>query len=205
MKIKFFELEQNLEKEIEVPEIQVPSIDESVYSLIINSYAANQRSGTKKTKSRGEVDGGGKKPWPQKHTGRARHGTTRSPLWIKGGHTFAIKPGKRYYKINARLKSRAFFNILSRVIENGNLSIVNELKFERPSSSQANDIIRRIGYLGSKVLLVTFGSKEIAYKSFRNIENVLIIPIEELNLKHLLLCDRVIFEYDAYKKLMERV
>lgn len=204
MKVRFVDFTKNTEGELELVEIQAGEPELSLLHQVVKALEANERAGTRATKSRGEVKGGGRKPWPQKHTGRARHGSIRSPLWIKGGHAFALEPGRPYVKVNTRVKKKVLLSLISHKAGEGHMCLVDGLNIDVPSTSRALAIIDRLGLKGHKVVVVTSGSKESILKSFRNLEGVTIIPVEELNARHLLLNDSVAFELEAYKKLTER-
>ncbi len=114
-----------------------------VHSVIVN-YLANQRQGTQSTKTRSEVSGGGKKPWRQKGTGRARHGSTRSPIWIKGGIALGPKPRSYNYRVNKKEKQNAIKMILSNKIAEKNIIVVDEIKLKEMKTKEVATILNNL-------------------------------------------------------------
>ncbi len=204
MKVRFYDFLQNLDNELELANIKEVELDTALLNQVVKSIEANKRAGTRATKSRGDVKGGGRKPWPQKHTGRARHSTIRSPLWIKGGHTFALEPGRPYLKLNSKIKKNTLLDLLSFKAGEGHICLVDAINIDVPSTSQAQSLISKLGLKGHKIAFITSDSKENVFKSFRNLKDIEVIPVDELNIRHLLLNNKLVFEYEAYRKLTER-
>lgn len=159
---------------------------------VVTSMQANARAGTADVKDRGEVSGGGKKPWRQKGTGRARHGSRRSPIWRGGGVTFGPSSEKDYSKkINKKVKAKAFASTLSKKHADGEVVFVEALKFEAPKTSQAKMALKAIADgsqhedLATKkknAAIVVLGSRdEATEKSFRNLGNVLVAQAKDIN------------------------
>ena len=140
----------------ELGNIELPA---SVFNENINEHAVHQvvvsqlakiRQGTASTKTRGEVSGGGKKPWRQKGTGRARHGSIRSPLWVGGGVTFGPKPRSYDKKVPRKVKKLALRSILTDKLESGSLIVLEELSFDKPKTSQMVEVLRNLELEGPK-------------------------------------------------------
>jgi large subunit ribosomal protein L4 len=146
----------------------------AIYSSV-KSYLANQRQGTHKSKERGEVRGGGKKPWKQKGRGGARAGTTRSPLWIGGGTIFGPKPREYRQDLPKKLKRLARKSALSFKVKDEQLVIVEDFNFESPKTKDFLTILNSLEVNGKKVLVLTNENLTNVYRSGRNIPKVKIL------------------------------
>lgn len=143
--------------------------------LSVKSYLANQRQGTHKAKERGEVRGGGKKPWKQKGRGGARAGTTRSPLWVGGGTIFGPRPRDYREDLPKKVKKLARTSALSSKVRDEQLMVVEDFSFESPKTKDFIQILNSLNASGKKVLLLTSGNKTAVYKSGRNIPKVKVL------------------------------
>ncbi|KKU58728.1 MAG: 50S ribosomal protein L4 [Parcubacteria group bacterium GW2011_GWA2_47_12] len=158
---------------------------------VVTSLLSSARRGTAHTKTRGEVSGGGKKPWKQKGTGRARHGSTRSPLWVGGGVTHGPRSDKNYARaVNSKMAARALASVLSQKLKDGEIVFVESLSFDAPKTARAKDILTALAKAGfthivSKKQNAAFvgltGSEPIAKKSFRNLGNISVGEWRNLN------------------------
>lgn len=148
--------------------------DHAIY-LSVKAYLANQRQGTHKAKERGEVRGGGKKPWKQKGRGGSRAGTSRSPLWVGGGTIFGPKPRDYRQKLPQKVKSLARKSALSYKVKDEQIMIVEDFDFKAPKTSEFAGIMTALNVVGKKVLLLTNGKVESVYKSGRNIPKVQVL------------------------------
>ncbi len=148
--------------------------DHAIY-LSVKSYLANQRQGTHKAKERGEVRGGGKKPWKQKGRGGSRAGTTRSPLWIGGGTIFGPRPRDHRQDLPKKVKRLARKSALSYKVKDEQLIVVEDFNFEKPKTKDFQSFLLSLNLTGKKVLLLTSGKTENVYKSGRNIAKVKIL------------------------------
>ena len=172
-----------------------------VHSVLIN-YLANQRQGTQSTKTRAEVSGGGKKPWKQKETGRARQGSTRAPQWIKGGIALGPKPRTYTYKVNKKEKRLAIKSILSsKVIEN-ELVVVDKMSFSEIKTKQMVEALNNLKVEG-KALILLPEKDENVQKSARNIEGVKTLQVNTINVYDLLKYTKLVVTLDTIKKLEE--
>ncbi len=174
---------------------------ESVVHSAVRSYLANQRQGTHATKTRAMVRGGGKKPWKQKHTGRARHGSIRSPLWRGGGITFGPQPRDYSIKLPKKQKKIALYKALSMKLSDGEISVIDSLSFEKPKTKQMIDIIDKIGLSKKTVLVVIENNDNNIILSARNIPTVDTINVGDLNAYHVASYDIVLFTMNALLKL----
>lgn len=156
---------------------------------VVESMRSNKRAGTADTKVRGEVRGGGKKPWKQKGTGRARHGSIRSPIWVGGGVTHGPLAEKNYKrKISKSMKAQALFSVLSRKLKDGEIIFVDSLEMKEIKTKPALEVVKNIAKangwktLKSKAVLTALsGRNEKAEKSFRNLPEIEIAFVKNLN------------------------
>ncbi len=148
--------------------------DHAIY-LAVKTYLANQRQGTHKSKERGEVRGGGKKPWKQKGRGGARAGTSRSPLWVGGGRIFGPRPRDYSQGIPKKVKSLARKSAFSYKLKDEQVIVVEDFNFDVSKTKEFSNILKALNVSGKKVLLLTNGKQENVYKSGRNIPKVKIL------------------------------
>ena len=163
-----------------------------VMHQVVTAQLAARRAGTQSTKTRAEVSGGGAKPWKQKGTGRARAGSTRSPNWIGGGVALGPKPRSYAQKTPKKMIKLALRSALSDRASEGKVIVVDEWKFDTPSTKGAIAALAALGVEG-KVLLVLDRGDVAAWKSFRNLGHVHIIESAELNTYDVLVSDFVVF------------
>ena len=172
-----------------------------VHGALVN-YMANQRQGTASTKTRAEVSGGGRKPWRQKGTGRARQGSTRSPQWIKGGIALGPKPRDYRYTINKKERRLAIKSVLSSKVLENNLVVVDNLQFEEIKTKQMVNALANLKVEG-KTLVVLPENNLNVQKSSKNIENVKTTLINTINVYDLLKYNKLILTVDSVKGLEE--
>lgn len=175
----------------------------SIYRTIHN-YLANQRSGTASTKTRGEVSGGGKKPWRQKGTGRARVGSIRSPLWRHGGTIFGPHPRDFSYSLPTKIKKLALKSALNSFVLNKNIVILNALVLENYKTKTFTQILKKIK-LKDKITLVVNSFDENIKLSVRNIPNVELVESRNLNAYDILRSKKLLITKDAFHTVMERL
>ena len=174
---------------------------ESLVHQAVVSFMAGSRQGTSKQKTRSEVRGGGKKPYRQKGTGRARAGTIRSPLWRGGGVTFAATPRDYSKKINKKMYRAAIRSIFSELLRQGRLVAIEQPVLEKPKTKEIANFLKEFSL--SKVLIITDELDVNLYLSARNIPNVDIITVREINPVNLLKAQKVAVTADAFKKIEE--
>ena len=172
-----------------------------VHSVLVN-YLANQRQGTQSTKTRAEVRGGGKKPWRQKGTGRARQGSIRAPQWIKGGIALGPKPRSYSYRINKKEKQLAIRSLLSAKVLDNELTVVDKLEVKEPKTKVMVKTLTDLKIEG-KTLIILANQDKIVYLSSRNIEGVKTIELNTINVFDLLNCNKLVLPLDTVKKLEE--
>lgn len=147
---------------------------------VVRSQRAARRQGTHDTLTRGQVRGGGKKPWRQKGTGRARQGTIRAPQWAGGGTVFGPHPRSYAFKVPAKVVKLAMRSALSAKLADGEIVVVDQLSFEKPSTKQAAEVLKNLG-LESRVTIIVPDDEVNTFLSFRNLSKVRVIGVSELN------------------------
>jgi large subunit ribosomal protein L4 len=170
---------------------------------VVTAYMAGARAGTKAQKTRAEVSGGGKKPWRQKGTGRARSGTTRSPIWRKGGVTFAAAPRSYDQKVNRKMYQGALRSILSELVRQDRLIVVDDFAVDAPKTK---GLLAKLGQIGaSDVLIVVDQPDENLYLAGRNLHAVDIRDVGEIDPVSLVAFEKVVMSKGAVQKLGERL
>ncbi|NMB07850.1 MAG: 50S ribosomal protein L4 [Tissierellia bacterium] len=175
--------------------------EHAVYEVVKNQLA-NKRQGTQSAKTRAEVRGGGRKPWRQKGTGRARQGSIRAPHWVGGGVVFAPKPRDYSYKVPKKVRRLAMKSALTSKVLNGEIIVLEELKLEEPKTKEMVKILENIK-AGRKSLIVMDENNINVIKSARNIPNVQTTNVNTLNVYDILNFDSFIITKDAVKKVEE--
>ena len=172
-----------------------------VHSVLVN-YLANQRQGTQSTKTRAEVSGGGRKPWRQKGTGRARQGSIRAPQRIKGGIALGPKPRSYKYTVNKKEKRLAIKSVLSSKVLEKELTVVNEIKLKEIKTKEMQKALNNLKVEG-KTLILLPEKNETVQKSARNIEGVKTTLVNTINVYDLLKYKNLVITLDTVKKLEE--
>lgn len=180
-------------------------INEPVVHKVVNAQLAARRRGTASTKTRSEVRGGGRKPWRQKGTGRARHGSIRSPLWVGGGITFGPKPRSYKKKVSKKVKRLALRSILTDKVNNDSLLILDELEFPAIKTKQVVELLRDFNLKGKKVLIVLPDKDDNIYLSARNVPEVKTMVVDGINAYDLLNNEFIIIPEKAVHKIEEVV
>ena len=147
---------------------------------VVRSQRAARRQGTHDTLTRGQVRGGGKKPWRQKGTARARQGTIRAPQWAGGGTVFGPHPRSYAFKVPAKVVKLAMRSALSAKLADGEIVVVDQLSFEKPSTKQAAEVLKNLGLEG-RVTIIVPDDEVNTFLSFRNLSKVRVIGVSELN------------------------
>lgn len=155
--------------------------NEKVMHAAVVNFLANQRQGTQSTKTRSEVSGGGRKPWRQKGTGRARQGTIRAPQWAGGGTVFGPHPRSYAFRVNNKEVKLAMRSALSAKLADGELVLVDDYGFEKPSTKAAVAMLKALGLEGKRLTIIVRDEDVNAYLSFRNIPKTFIITADEAN------------------------
>jgi large subunit ribosomal protein L4 len=168
-----------------------------VMHRVVTAYRANQREGNAKTKTRGFVVGGNQKPWRQKGTGRARAGSTRSPLWPGGGTVFGPIPRDYDQKVPKKMKALARRSAFNARARENSVFVIDTFGYEEPKTKVLAGLLQRMGVEGQKVLILTDGAKPNVYLSGRNIDRVEVLPYSDVSTYHLLWSDVVLIEATA--------
>jgi large subunit ribosomal protein L4 len=169
-----------------------------VMHQVVTAQLAAARRGTSKVKGRAEVRGGGRKPWRQKGTGRARHGSIRSPQWTGGGVAHGPSGEQNYTKrVNKKLKRLALRSALSDRAAAGSIKVVRGLAFDAPKTKDALAMLGALELTGRKALLVLAAPDEVIGKSFRNLSDIHLLSVDQLNTYDVLCSDVVVFAEEA--------
>lgn len=168
----------------------------------VKNYLANQRQGTQSAKTRAEVRGGGRKPWRQKGTGRARQGSIRSPQWVGGGVVFAPKPRDYSYKLPKKIKRLALKSALSSKVADQEIIVVDKLVLEQPKTKEMVKILSNLN-AGKKTLVVIPERDENVILAARNIPGVKTTYVNTINVYDILNCDSFLITKDAVNKVEE--
>lgn len=174
--------------------------DHAIY-LSVKAYLANQRQGTSKSKERGEVSGGGKKPWKQKGRGGARAGTSRSPLWVGGGTIFGPRPRDYRQDLPKKVRRLARKSALSYKAKDSQLLVIEDFNIEQPKTKDFSKILSALKVNGKKVLLLTEINNPNVYKSGRNIPKVKVLEASKASTYDLLNNQILILQKSAVKEI----
>ncbi|HAN67971.1 MAG TPA: 50S ribosomal protein L4, partial [Halieaceae bacterium] len=175
--------------------------NEDLVHQVVTAYLAGARQGTRAQKTRSEVSGGGKKPWRQKGTGRARAGTIRSPIWRTGGVTFAARPQDHSQKVNRKMYRAAMRSIMSELARQDRLLVVESMDLEAPKTKL---LVKQLGEYGlDNVLIVTAELGENLYLAARNLHKVDVRDVDGVDPVSLIAYDKVMVTVDAVKKIEE--
>ena len=179
---------------------KAPYNEDLIHQAVV-CYLTNQRQGTKSTLTRSEVAGGGRKPWRQKGTGRARQGSIRSPQWVHGGVVFAPKPRDFEKKMNAQMRRGAFVSALSKMMEEKAIVVVDDMNIEAKTKAavKALEALK----LNRRVTVVTDGVNQNAVRAFANLSDAAVTTVDILNTYDLVVSDYVVITKDAIKKIEE--
>jgi large subunit ribosomal protein L4 len=177
-------------------------VNEAVLHTAVRAFLLNQRQGTQSTLTRSEVSGGGKKPWKQKGTGRARQGSTRSPQWVHGGIALGPKPRSYRVTMNKRVKRVALFSALSAKVNAGEMIVVDSITMNEYKTKTVVEMLSAVG-AQKKALIVLPEVNEFVIKSAANIEGVKTTQWNTINVYDILNCDTFIVAKDAVNKIEE--
>ena len=177
--------------------------NEALVHQVVTAYLAGGRQGTRAQKNRSDVRGGGKKPWRQKGTGRARAGTIRSPLWRSGGVTFAARPQDFSQKVNRKMYRAAMRSILSELVRQERLVAIEEFSVEAPKTKQVAAKLKELNL--EKVLIVTEEVDETLYLAARNLPHVDVVDVAAADPVILVAFDKVLVTVSALRKFEEKL
>ncbi len=180
-------------------------VRDTLVQRVVVWQLAKRRSGTASTKTRGQISGGGKKPWRQKGTGRARAGTNRSPIWTGGGTIFGPKPRSYAFSLPKKMRKAALRSVLTSKLKDDRLTVVDKIELDAPKTRLFAEIMKAVGSETEKILFVTAEKDEALLRSSRNLYRVLVLPTEGLNVYDLLRFDRLVVLEAAVPMLHERL
>ncbi len=185
-------------------------LDEAIFGIepnmpavhqYVKAYLANQRQGTQSAKTRAEVSGGGRKPWRQKGTGRARVGSSRNPVWTGGGVVFAPKPRDYSQSVNKKMRRLAMKSVFSSKVEEKEFFVLDELKMDAPKTSQMAEVLGNLNV--EKTLVVIADNDENVVKSVRNIKDAKCSTVGTLNAYEMLKYNNLVVTKEALEKIQE--
>ena len=203
MKVPLYTREGEIKGEIELPsEVFGVPVNEALLHQAIVMYQANQRAGTASTKTRGEVKGSTRKLYPQKHTGRARAGSIRSPIRRHGGIVFGPKPRSYYQRMPKKMRRLALKCALSAKLRDGELKVIDDFGLSEPRTKEMREILSRLG-IEKSALIVTGEAKPPVYLSARNLPKVDTSPAHTLNAYKILRRRHLVLEREAVEKIKE--
>lgn len=176
--------------------------NKSAMHLVVVNYLANQRQGTQSTLTRSEVSGGGRKPWKQKGTGRARQGSTRAPQWTHGGIALGPKPRDYGFDVNKKVRRLAMKSALSSKVAADEMIVVDDFSMDAIKTKEMANILSAVK-AGKKTLIVLPEKNDVLYKSARNIEGTNVSLVNTLNVYDILNCNTIVVLKDAVAKIEE--
>lgn len=171
---------------------------------VINAYLANRRRGTHSTKTRGEVSGGGAKPWKQKHTGNARAGSSRSPLWRHGGIIFGPKPRDYNQPVSLTKRKIALRKILSDYAKEGRLRVVDSFTVSEAKTKRVLEIVKKLG-IAEKTIIVLDNVSDTLQRASRNLAGVRICRVSDINSYNALQAEHLVFSKPALEQITQRL
>lgn len=202
MQVELIELEKHATSKLELSDaVFAFPYKEALIHQVVVAFQAAARQGSKKQKTRAEVSGGGIKPWRQKGTGRARAGTTRSPIWRKGGVTFAARPQDHSQKVNKKMYRGAVKSILSELLRTNRLIIVDHFNISEPSTKAGLALLKQLDV--KNVLLVTHEITEELFLSIRNLFYVGLCDSQSIDPVSLIGFDKVVITQEAIRQIDE--
>jgi large subunit ribosomal protein L4 len=203
-KVQVFNQTGKKTKEIDAPKevFSYPVKEHLIYEAVVN-YRSNQRRGTASTKTRAEVRGGGRKPWRQKGTGRARAGSNRSPIWRKGGVVFGPKYRDYTYNIPKKARRNALKSALSMKLEENKILVLESLEFKEPKTKEGIKFLQNLEL--ESVLIVDSHENKNLFLSLRNIPLVKAIDQNQVNVYDVLYYESLVFTKKAFDSLVERL
>ena len=203
LKTNVYDMSGKLVGEIELSEaVFGVTPNQSVVHDMVKNHLANLRQGTQSALTRAEVSGGGRKPWRQKGTGRARQGSTRAPQWTHGGIVFAPKPRDYSYSLNKKSRRLALKSVLSAKVAEANLIVIDSIKMEAPKTSEFAKFLKAVGAEG-KALVVTAAADQNVVKSGRNIPGCEVTFANLINVYDVINANKLVVDKAALAKIEE--
>lgn len=198
-KVNMLTMTGDVKGEFDLPDSLFQSkVSEHAVYTVVKNHLANNRQGTQSAKTRAEVRGGGRKPWRQKGTGRARHGSSRSPIWRTGGVVFAPKPRDYSYTVPKKIRRLALKSVLTSKAQSEDVIVLDQLSFENYSTKAAKQMLEAVNAKKKAYVVVSQDDDKIR-RSFRNLPNVDTVVVNQMNVYDLLLHDSLIMTQEAVK------
>lgn len=195
-----FDIEKNKVAQVELNDaVFGADVNEAVVYDVVKMQMAARRSGTSSTKGRSDVRGGGKKPWRQKGTGRARVGSTRSPIWRGGGIVFGPQPRDYSFSVPKKVRKKALISVLSMKLKEDKMLILKDFPMEKISTKAFKTVVDR--FCLKKSLFVLDNNDEALFKSSRNMKNVKMVRSEGINVYDILNCEHIVLLEPSVKKI----
>lgn len=206
MKLEVLDIEKKKKEEFDIADelLDIKVKDDLIHDVLL-AYEQNQHIGSSNTLGRGQVRGGGKKPWKQKGTGRARHGSIRSPIWKGGGVTFGPKPFKGRIEVNKAGKKKALAAVVAGKIRDKELTLLDVFNINAPKTKEVADALKKLGLKNTKVLLVTEKADSNLSRAARNIAGLTLSNSADLNIYELITNPAVVVTKKAMEKIVERI
>ncbi len=178
--------------------------DDLIHNIIL-AYQNNIHINSANTLTRDEVSGGGRKPWRQKHTGRARHGSIRSPIWKGGGVVFGPRAVKKRLAINKKDSKKVLKALFSKKLKDNNILILDNFEISQPKTKEITKILKNLDLMEKKVLVVIDKKDDKFYKAGRNIKNLKILMAKDINGYEFLVNDKFLFSKDSIQEILRRI
>jgi large subunit ribosomal protein L4 len=198
LKAQHFSAAADSKGSFSLPEEFDGTVNEAVLHQAIRALRNNQRQGTASTKTRAEVAGGSRKPWRQKGTGRARHGTTRSPIWSGGGVVFGPQPRDYHTRLPRKVRQAARRSAFNARAREGAVSVIEAFEFEQPKTKQMAELLGKLELTGKKVLILTAGVRNEVLRSANNIPRVNVMRYADASALDVLWADSLLIEEAAF-------
>lgn len=206
MELKIYDINANEKGKITIPQnLIAEEVNKYFLYEVVKYYLANQRVGTASTKTRAEVSGGGRKPWRQKHTGRARQGSIRSPLWKGGGVVFGPKPRDYSLDMPKRKLKLALKQILTQRIKDGCVYVFENFSFSEPKTKNVVNIINALSLNDKKILVVLSEINEPTLKSIRNYPKIEYVSAKDVNAYEVINSDVIIMDKNSIDVISKRL
>jgi|ERR1035437_377041 large subunit ribosomal protein L4 len=205
MKLEVLDKENKKVSEYEIDDsFLVVNVKDDMIHDVLLAYEQNQHTGSSNTLGRGQVRGGGKKPWKQKGTGQARHGSIRSPIWKGGGVTFGPKPFKSRILVNKAVKKQAFYAILAGKLKDGEIKVVNDFTVSAPKTKEVIANLKALNLRDKKVLLVMDAVSDNFIKASRNVAKLTVVNQDNVNAFELISHKNILMTQKALDEIIKR-
>jgi large subunit ribosomal protein L4 len=178
--------------------------DDLIHNIIL-VYQNNKHINSANTLTRDEVAGGGRKPWRQKHTGRARHGSIRSPIWKGGGVVFGPRAVKKRISFNKNDSKNVLKELFAKKIKDNNILVLDKIEISQPKTKEMVNVLKKLELLDKKVLFVIDKKDNKIYKAGNNIKNLKILLAKDLNAYEFLINDKFVFTKEAIQEIIRRI